>query len=125
MVMRAGPIFEMFEASLAGELYDPEKWAKYYRPWGLEWEGDAEGGSDDDETTEAKTNAPKATVTADLAGAKKLAEAAAAEPEVEVVAEEPAAEVEEVVEEAPAAAPAASSTSAQAILDKIRARAND
>ena len=29
-------IFEMFEASLDGELYDPERWAEYYRPYGVE-----------------------------------------------------------------------------------------
>ena len=34
-------IFEMFEASVEGELYDPERWAKYYRPWGLEYEGES------------------------------------------------------------------------------------
>jgi hypothetical protein len=33
-------IREMFEASLAGELYDPAKWANYYRPYGLEWKED-------------------------------------------------------------------------------------
>lgn len=27
--------FEMFEASVAGELYDPERWGKYYRPYGV------------------------------------------------------------------------------------------
>lgn len=32
-------IFEMFEASVAGELYDPSKWAKYYRPYGFEYSG--------------------------------------------------------------------------------------
>ncbi len=28
-------IFEMFEASLNGDLYDPARWGKFYRPWGL------------------------------------------------------------------------------------------
>lgn len=115
-------IFEMFEASLAGELYDPEQWAKYYRPWGLEWEGDTESKT---ETTETKAAAKPGT--ADLAGAKKLVEQAQAAPEV-VAEEEPAVEVvEEVeVETVEASAPeAASSTSAAAILEKIRARAND
>ena len=118
-------IFEMFEASLAGELYDPEQWAKYYRPWGLEWDGDKE------KTTETATPAanpaakPAATATADLAGAKKLAEQA----KVEVIAEEPAATA--VVEEGAVetvdvgVTEPVSSTSAQAILAKIRARAND
>lgn len=34
-------IFEMFEASVAGELYDPERWAKYYKPYGFEYKGSA------------------------------------------------------------------------------------
>ena len=28
-------IFEMFEASVAGDLYDPEKWGSYYTPAGM------------------------------------------------------------------------------------------
>ena len=28
-------IFEMFEASVDGQLYDPERWADYYKPYGL------------------------------------------------------------------------------------------
>lgn len=28
-------MFEMFEASVNGEKYDPEKWASYYRPFGI------------------------------------------------------------------------------------------
>lgn len=105
-------IFEMFEASLAGELYDPEQWAKYYRPWGLEWEGDAET---TDNTTEAAPAAPA-----------PAASEPVVTPEPEVAKEEPvvveAAKVDtvEVTEAEPA-----SSTSAQAILAKIRARAND
>jgi len=104
-------IFEMFEASLAGELYDPEQWAKYYRPWGLEWEGDAE-------TTDNTTEAAPAPAPA--------ASEPVVTPEPEVAKEEPvvveAAKVDtvEVTEAEPA-----SSTSAQAILAKIRARAND
>jgi len=31
-------IFEMFEASVAGELYDPAKWANYFKPYGLEYD---------------------------------------------------------------------------------------
>jgi len=124
-------IFEMFEASLAGELYDPEKWAKYYRPWGLEWEGDTENTT---ETTENKTVELAAKVsaakpgTADLAGAKKLVEQAQAQADADDEDEEPTVEVVEevVVEKVEASAPeAVSSTSAQAILEKIRARANN
>lgn len=29
-------IFEMFEASVDGQLYDPERWANYYRPYGMD-----------------------------------------------------------------------------------------
>lgn len=29
-------IVEMFEASVDGQLYDPEKWAQYYRPFGVD-----------------------------------------------------------------------------------------
>jgi hypothetical protein len=65
-------IFEMFQASLEGELYDPERWAKYFRPWGLEY-------NDDSAKTESKP---------------------APAPKAEVKAETPVAEVkEEVVEE--------------------------
>jgi len=33
-------IFEMFEASVDGEQYDPEKWGAYYTPYGMEKTGD-------------------------------------------------------------------------------------
>ena len=26
---------EMFQASVDGEMYDPDRWAKYYKPFGL------------------------------------------------------------------------------------------
>jgi hypothetical protein len=29
-------IFEMFEASVDGELYDPVRWGQYYKPYGLD-----------------------------------------------------------------------------------------
>ena len=93
-------IFEMFEASVEGELYDPERWAKYYKPWGLEYEGES---------------TPAATTTA--------APAATADPVVEVAA--PAVEIveeaKETVTESPLAE-ATTSTSAQDILKKIRNR---
>lgn len=34
-------IEEMFHASVNGELYDPEKWAKFYRPAGVKYDNDA------------------------------------------------------------------------------------
>lgn len=30
-------IYEMFQDSVNGELYDPVKYAKYYKPYGMEW----------------------------------------------------------------------------------------
>lgn len=41
-------MFEMFEASLAGELYDVERWGKYYRPYGVK------GGATDTTATKPK-----------------------------------------------------------------------
>lgn len=92
-------IFEMFEASLEGELYDPERWAAYYRPWGLEYEGAGkQDDTDDGETTsESKTKA---------------------EPKVEIVEEKE----EETVAESPNANATTSSATAQDILAKIRSR---
>jgi hypothetical protein len=48
-------IFEMFEASVAGELYDPERWAKYYKPYGFEYNGSAN-------TASPAANKPSVTV---------------------------------------------------------------
>lgn len=49
-------IFEMFEASVDGQLYDPERFADYYRPYGV----DAPNSSGSTSTTET---APSTTVT--------------------------------------------------------------
>lgn len=38
-------MYEMFEASLNGDLYDPAKWAKFYKPWGFD------NGTDDNDDT--------------------------------------------------------------------------
>lgn len=92
-------IFEMFEASVEGELYDPERWARYYKPWGLEYEGESK---------------PAATTTTAAPVAAPVVEAA---PAVEIVAEKP---TETVTESHSVSAP--TSTSAQDILAKIRNR---
>lgn len=34
-------IYDMFTASMDGELYDPQKWGEHYRPWGFNFEKDA------------------------------------------------------------------------------------
>jgi hypothetical protein len=95
-------IFEMFEASLEGELYDPEKWAKYYRPWGLEFEG----AGNTETTTEEKS--------------EKSAKSANVERVANISVEK--AEEETVAEESPNANASTSSASAQDILAKIRQR---
>lgn len=93
-------IFEMFEASVDGQLYDPARFANYYRPAGVNLEG--LGGS-------KSSPAPQATP------APQPAPAAALAPE--------AAPVQESAP-APAEAPAADDgkASAQDILAAIRAR---
>lgn len=94
-------ISEMFEASLDGDLYDPERWAKYYRPFGLEYDTSDDKSNSSDKKTEAKTEAapePKATT-------ESSDEAEPAKPAVEVKAE-------------------GSPKSAQDILAKIRSRAS-
>jgi hypothetical protein len=45
-------IVAMFEASIDGELYDPEKFSEFYRPWGMDkpnTSGSSSSNSDDDE----------------------------------------------------------------------------
>lgn len=38
-------MFEMFQASLEGELYDPEQWSQHYKPYGFD-SADSEDGED-------------------------------------------------------------------------------
>jgi hypothetical protein len=52
-------IFDMFEASLAGELYDPERFANFYKPYGLEYTGKTAPKTEAPKTEAPKTEAPK------------------------------------------------------------------
>jgi len=88
---------EMFEASVDGKAYDPDKWSSYFKPAGMNF------GNDDASHTAAP--APAA-----AAPAVPVAEAASAPTAAPV--EEPKVE----------AAPAASADKAQDILAMIRAR---
>ena len=88
---------EMFEASVDGKAYDPDKWGSYFKPAGMNF------GNDD---------APRAAAPAPVA-------AAPAAPVAEVASAPTAAPVEEPKVEA---APAASADKAQDILAMIRAR---
>jgi gp32 DNA binding protein like len=57
-------IAEMFEASVNGDLYDPERWASYFRPYGFEFAGTARPGvavEADDEDHAKAAAAPKVT----------------------------------------------------------------
>jgi len=49
-------IMEMFEASVDGEAYDPEKWGNYYKPYGMDIKQDDDKKSDDKETKTTDTN---------------------------------------------------------------------
>lgn len=50
-------IQEMFEASMDGDPYDPSRFSNYYRPYGLEIDGDAEAKPAKAKTPEAKPRA--------------------------------------------------------------------
>lgn len=97
-------IHEMFEASVNGDLYDPDRFAKYYRPFGMPAPGT--GGNEAFGTQQAKP-APQAQAPAP----QQAAAPAQASPA-------PAPQATETTE---AAAPAASG-SAKDILAKIRSR---
>ncbi len=92
-------IAEMFEASVDGELYDPERWAKYYRPYGLEYDA---SGTDNDSSSETTTSEAAPTTTT--------------ESKEEATPATPAPAAEEKVEAAP-------KSGAADILAKIKARA--
>ena len=54
-------IAEMFEASVNGELYDPAKWADFYKPYGLDYSGASDGSNA--VTTSKLTPSTETTVT--------------------------------------------------------------
>jgi len=53
-------IVEMFEASVDGQLYDPEKWSKFYRPSGVQIANATGAVADADEDTVVSKPAPVA-----------------------------------------------------------------
>lgn len=55
-------IREMFEASVDGRPYDPDKWGAYYKPWGLQTSGTASDDSEEDAPRPAMKVQPKTTV---------------------------------------------------------------
>ena len=96
---------EMFEASVDGEAYDPDRWSNYFRPAGMQQRtGDPQVAASP-QATAVSQSAPVAPATPAPAPTPEAAPAP--------VAETPAA---------PAAAPAATSGDANDILAMIRAR---
>jgi hypothetical protein len=74
-------IFEMFEASVEGKLYDPEQWGKFYRPSGVQIANATGVAADADEDTPAPVAkaAPVVSRPAPVAAPAPKAEAPAAE----------------------------------------------
>ena len=104
-------IMEMFTASVNGELYDPSRWSKFYKPWGLD-----DAGTSESADKPAKVQVPVA----------KVSESDASIPfDVEPAQEKESAVIasSKTTVEAPAtpAAPAAG-TSAADILARLRNR---
>ncbi len=55
-------IKEMFEASVEGEMYDPERWANFYRPYGVSKPESANSSSSAPKVESPKVESPKASV---------------------------------------------------------------
>jgi|13_taG_2_1085334.scaffolds.fasta_scaffold00084_3 hypothetical protein len=104
-------IFEMFEASVDGQLYDPERFGSYYRPYGV----------DAPATTGGATPAPAPAPTPTPAPAAPVAPVAEAAPVAPAPTPTPAPAPEMATAEA-APAPAGDAPSAQDILAAIRNR---
>ena len=67
-------IFEMFQESLDGELYDPARWGQHYKPFGFDaGTDDADGGEGKTVTRTAYVQRPAATKPAPVAESTKAA----------------------------------------------------
>jgi hypothetical protein len=49
---------EMFEASVDGKLYDPDRWAAYFKPWGLQVAGNSARDEVDEDAPRSKVSVP-------------------------------------------------------------------
>jgi len=98
-------IAEMFEASVDGQAYDPDKWASYFKPAGMNFDNAAPAPAQNVQEV-AQTPAPAAANVQESAPFEADNVAAAAP----------------VAETAPAAAPADGGSKAEDILAMIRAR---
>lgn len=99
-------IAEMFEASVNGELYDPERWGNYYKPYGLD----------------VPESAAKPNVQQTSAPAQKVAEQVAAKADQ---VEQDDIPFDEPSKEEPKAEPAKAKPEINDILSTIRNRATN
>lgn len=109
-------MFDMFQASLDGELYDPAKWSQHFKPFGFD-----SGSSDDADGGEGK-KAVRQSYTPPIrqAATPKVSESKPWEDDVAAV-EASFTKVSEVAP-APAASTAAAGKSPQEILQMLRSR---
>lgn len=101
-------IAEMFEASVDGQSYDPEKWASYYKPAGLDWKADSTESDNKDVTSQVST-----AVASQVSTQKEVAP-------VTITEENHAAEVESSNDDTP---PSVERKNPKDILASIKARA--
>jgi len=85
-------IFEMFEASVDGQLYDPARFGQYYRPYGVDAPATTGAKPEVAATTPPPTPAPAPAPAAPVAEAVAPAPAPAPEPEMATAEAAPAAE---------------------------------
>ena len=109
-------IRDMFEASVDGRMYDPDRWGAYYKPWGLQIAGGGAAIGDEDSPQPSVSYRPtsKPVVSASASARADEAEAASTPP----WEEEPAAETTEPV----VAAQKPVSDKANDILNLIRSK---
>jgi len=106
-------IFEMFEASVDGQLYDPARFGQYYRPYGVDAPTTGATPAPAPAPTPVPTPAPAAPVAPVAEAAPAVVQETVAAPTA-IPAQEP--------EMATAGAPASDAPSAQDILAAIRNR---
>lgn len=99
-------LFEMFEASVAGELYDPDQWAEYYKPYGFNSTSDSRK---DNGSAKASTPASTPAASTDTSTTETTADAGTAD--TGTVTEDASAQD---------AAPAGNQPAVDSILAKIR-----
>ena len=85
-------IFEMFEASVDGQLYDPARFGQYYRPYGVDAPATTGAKPEAAATTPPPTPSPAPAPAAPVAEAVAPAPAPAPEPEMATAEAAPAAE---------------------------------